>query len=84
MRGLESKQSLDVVRDLGVFEIYKDIIFNSIFGTLYVRSQNNCFKVLKCPDGAIMSVCMRHMTRPRVSVLHFYLFANQQSAIFCM
>ena len=46
--------------------------------------QNNCFKVLKCPDGAIMSVCMRHMTRPRVPVLHFYLFANQQSAIFCM
>ena len=31
MRGLESKQSLDVVKDLGVFEIYKNIVFNSIY-----------------------------------------------------
>ena len=49
VRGLESKQNIDVVKELGVFEIYKNTLFISMFCKLYLRSLNNCFKVLKMP-----------------------------------
>ena len=49
VRGLESKQNIDVVKELGVFKIYKNMLFINMFWNLYLRSLNNCFKVLKMP-----------------------------------